>query len=100
MLILYGRFLVGTISVYFIGSGDLHSYREWANFLNCVESHKVVPGEKANDLIVPARQKRNGMSWSKFGSVALMTVSALVKNREYKRWFQTGTLSFSFNPAV
>jgi hypothetical protein len=57
-------------------------------------------GEKANDLIVSDRQKHNGMSWSKSGSVALATVSALVKNREYKRWFQTGTLSFSFNPAA
>ena len=55
-------------------------------------------GEKANDLIVSDRQKHNGMSWSKPGSAALAAVSALVKNREYKRWFQTGTLSFSFSP--
>jgi hypothetical protein len=57
-------------------------------------------GEKANDLIVSDRQKHNGMSWSKFGSAALAAVSALVRNREYKRWFQTGTLSFSFNSPV
>jgi hypothetical protein len=57
-------------------------------------------GEKANDLIVSDRQKHNGMSWSKPGSVALATVTALVRNREYKRWFQTGTLSFTFSPAV
>jgi len=57
-------------------------------------------GEKANDLIVSDRQKHNGMSWSKSGSVALATVSALVRNQEYKRWFLTGTLSFSFNSAV
>jgi hypothetical protein len=56
-------------------------------------------GEKANDLIVSDRQKHNGMSWSKLGSVALATITALVRNREYKRWFQTGTLSFSFSPA-
>jgi hypothetical protein len=56
--------------------------------------------EKANDLIVSDRQKHNGMSWSKSGSVALATVSALVRNQEYKRWFLTGTLLFSFNPAV
>ena len=55
-------------------------------------------GEKANDLIVSDRQKHNGMSWSKPGSAALAAVSALVRNREYKRWFQTGTLSFSFSP--
>jgi hypothetical protein len=53
-------------------------------------------GEKANDLIVSDRQKHNGMSWSKSGSAALAAVSALARNQEYKRWFQTGTLSFSF----
>lgn len=56
-------------------------------------------GEKANDLIVSDRQKHNGMSWSKPGSVALNAITALVRNREYKRWFQTGTLSFSFSTA-
>jgi len=56
-------------------------------------------GEKANDLIVSDRQKHNGMSWSKPGSVALAAITALVRNREYKRWFQTGTLSFSFSTA-
>jgi hypothetical protein len=54
-------------------------------------------GEKANDLVVSERQKHNGMSWSKPGSVALAAVTALVRNQEYKRWFQTRTLSFSFN---
>jgi hypothetical protein len=54
-------------------------------------------GEKANDLIVSDRQKHNGMSWSKSGSAALAAVSALARNREYKRWFQTGSLSFSFS---
>jgi hypothetical protein len=53
-------------------------------------------GEKANDLIVSDRQKHNGMSWSKAGSAALAAVSALARNREYERWFQAGTLSFSF----
>ena len=56
-------------------------------------------GEKANDLVVSDRQKHNGMSWSKPGSAALAAVTALVRNQEYKRWFQTGTLSFSFSPA-
>lgn len=56
-------------------------------------------GEKANDLIVSDRQKHNGMSWSKPGSIALAALTALVRNQEYKQWFQTGTLSFSFCPA-
>jgi hypothetical protein len=53
-------------------------------------------GEKANDLVVSDRQKHNGMSWSKPGSVALAALTSLVKNQEYLRWFHTGTLSFSF----
>lgn len=57
-------------------------------------------GEKANDLIVSHRQKRNGMSWSLSGSVALATLSALVRNREYKLWFCTGEISFRFSPVA
>jgi hypothetical protein len=53
-------------------------------------------GEKANDLVVSERQKHNGMSWSRYGSVALAAVTTLVRNQEYTRWFQTGTLAFSF----
>ena len=56
-------------------------------------------GEKANDLVVSDRQKHNGMSWSKAGSVALAAVTALVRNQEYKQWFRTSTLAFSFSPS-
>ncbi len=45
-------------------------------------------GEKANDLIVSARQKHNGMSRSKAGSAALASVSALKRNNEDKNWFE------------
>jgi len=51
-------------------------------------------GEKANDLLVAARQKHNGMSWSKSGSVALAFVTALKKNKNYKKWFQERKLEF------
>jgi len=51
-------------------------------------------GEKANDLLVSDRQKHNGMSWSKVGSVALASLTALVKNCEYKKWFETKTIEF------
>lgn len=51
-------------------------------------------GEKANDLLVSERQKHNGMSWSKVGSVALASLTALVKNGEYKKWFETKTIKF------
>jgi hypothetical protein len=51
-------------------------------------------GEKANDLLVAQRQKHNGMSWSKSGSVALASVTALKKNKTYKKWFQERKLEF------
>ena len=51
-------------------------------------------GEKANDLLVAARQKHNGMSWSKTGSVALACVTALKKNQAYKTWFRKRELEF------
>ena len=37
--------------------------------------HSSNRGEKSNDLIVAERQKHNGMSWSKDGSVALASVT-------------------------
>ena len=51
-------------------------------------------GEKSNDLLVSARQKHNGMSWSKMGSAALAAITALVYNKEYPTWFRTGELNF------
>ncbi len=51
-------------------------------------------GEKMNDLVVSDRQKHNGMSWSKAGSVALATVTVLVRNNEYKKWFTKGQIQF------
>ncbi len=51
-------------------------------------------GEKMNDLIVSDRQKHNGMSWSKNGSVALATIETLKRNKEYQRWFEKGDLEF------
>jgi hypothetical protein len=53
-------------------------------------------GEKANDLIVSDRQKHNGMSWSKKGSVALAFLSALKRNNEYMRWFEKRVIEMKF----
>jgi len=53
-------------------------------------------GEKMNDLIVSERQKHNGMSWSKQGSVALASVTAIKRNREAKIWFEKKELEFKF----
>lgn len=51
-------------------------------------------GEKANELLVAHRQKKNGMSWSKSGSVSLASITALSKNKEYERWFESGEIEF------
>lgn len=51
-------------------------------------------GEKSNDLLVSERQKHNGMSWSKSGSVALTSLTGLVQNEEDQRWFKTGKIAF------
>jgi len=51
-------------------------------------------GEKMNDLVVSDRQKLNGMSWSKNGSVALAAITALKRNKEHKRWFEKEEIEF------
>lgn len=51
-------------------------------------------GEKMNDLIVSDRQKHNGMSWSKRGSVALASVTALKRNREATNWLENQKIEF------
>lgn len=51
-------------------------------------------GEKANDLCVASRQKHNGMSWSKQGSVALTTVTTMNINHELNHWCSKNKLQF------
>lgn len=51
-------------------------------------------GEKMNDLVVAERQKHNGMSWSKEGSVALATLTSLERNNESRKWFDEKELDF------
>jgi hypothetical protein len=51
-------------------------------------------GEKMNDLVVAERQKHNGMSWSKEGSVALASITALKRNNENRKWFNEKKLDF------
>lgn len=53
-------------------------------------------GEKMNDLVVSERQKHNGMSWSKPGSVALAALTALKRNEEYTTWFEYKDLKYKF----
>ena len=63
------------------------------NYIPCYAMRKSLglrnssnKAEKSNDLLVASRKKHNGMSWSKDGSVALATISALYKNNEQKSW--------------
>jgi hypothetical protein len=51
-------------------------------------------GEKMNDLIVSNRQKHNGMSWSKRGSVALASLTALKRNGEARKWFEENEIGW------
>lgn len=51
-------------------------------------------GEKANDLIVSDRQKHNGMSWTKQGTVALAAITTLKQNNEYRKWFEDQDIDF------
>lgn len=51
-------------------------------------------GEKMNHLVVAERQKHNGMSWSKTGSMHLAAVTTLKRNREGKKWFEEKNLEF------
>ena len=52
-------------------------------------------GEKSNDLVVANRQKHNGMSWSKDGSVAFASVSSAVYNNEIVLWVNNHDLAFN-----
>jgi len=51
-------------------------------------------GEKANGLVVSGRQKHNGMSWSKDGSVALATIKSLHLNKEHENWYCNDKINF------
>jgi len=52
--------------------------------------------EKANDNIVAKRQKHNGTSWSKCGSVSLASVTTMFKNKEQDNWIKRRTFRFKF----
>jgi hypothetical protein len=51
-------------------------------------------GEKMNDLIVSSRQKHNGMSWSKIGSLALAALTTAKLNGESQVWLEKRRLKF------
>lgn len=57
------------------------------------------PAEKANDIVVAARQKHNGMSWSYSGSHALAAITAASRNNELNDWILHGRIRFSLQEA-
>jgi hypothetical protein len=57
------------------------------------------PVEKANDQLVSARQKHQGMSWSQEGSLALAALCAVNKNRHRRPWLQGHVIPFTLDPA-
>lgn len=52
--------------------------------------------EKCNDLLVAARQKHQGMSWSKEGSLALAALGTVDFNGYRARWLQGGGVPLAF----
>ena len=71
------------------------------NFIPCYAIRKRLRlcnsssvGEKMNDLIVSQRQKRNGMAWSREGSIALAAITALKRNGEHLQWFEKKEIEF------
>lgn len=51
--------------------------------------------EKENDFIVAARQKHNGMSWTRNGSDAIALITTNQRNNELDKWLKTQTLDFT-----
>jgi len=56
-------------------------------------------GEKMNHLVVAERQKHNGMSWSKKGSMHLAAITVIKRNSESKKWFEEKKLDFKLKAA-
>ena len=56
----------------------------------------ISANKKANDLCVAGRQKHQGMSWSKAGSVALASVVTVSRNQQRIRWSRTHRLDFQW----
>jgi hypothetical protein len=55
-------------------------------------------GEKANDIVIAKRQKKNGMSWSPEGSLGLAVLTCLKNNGELNNWAHHQTISFKLVP--
>jgi hypothetical protein len=63
----------------------------------CNSSNRV---EKANDLVVAKRQKRNGTSWSQQGSIGMASVTCTSRNGELDNWVKNRTIQFTPIPQL
>lgn len=73
------------------------------NYIKCYAVRKVLglrlssnQVEKANDELVAARQKKNGMSFTRNGSYSLAVIKSLELNQERERWIKTQDMEFQF----
>jgi hypothetical protein len=87
---------------------DTHTYTKLLSYLD--RNRQMIPcyairkrlglknssaiGEKMNDVLVSSRQKHNGMSWSKNGSLALAALTAVKRNGEHRSWLEKKELKF------
>jgi len=58
------------------------------------------PVERTNNLVTSNRQKKNGMSWSQAGSLALTALTVVVLNGHTQDWLKQRTIPFAFRQAV
>ncbi|GHU47180.1 hypothetical protein FACS1894200_02130 [Spirochaetia bacterium] len=52
------------------------------------------PVETSNNIVVAKRQKANGMSWSKKGSVSIANISAVIANKGLESWVTNRDIGF------
>jgi len=58
------------------------------------------PVERTNNLVASQRQKKNGMSWSTYGSLALSALACVVLNKRTKEWLTECQFSLTFDTAA
>lgn len=58
------------------------------------------PVERTNNLVTSNRQKKNGMSWSRGGSLALTALTAVVLNGHIQSWLKQRVIPFAFQQAA
>jgi hypothetical protein len=54
------------------------------------------PAERCNNQVTAKRQKHHGMSWSKNGSHALTSLSAVTINNATRQWVENRTIPFTW----